>query len=217
MNICKSPCAAGAVALLLAGCAGIPYDPATNNDTTPPEIGLRIEGQDPASVYQPNPPQDPNQPWKSDFNPDIRLTPVDAGARVPGTPNVSVRVHENGEASVLATAQDKGSGIRLLKLSCQPRVYYNWDAVNQTESDAVLPVDVVQQNNQIVNGRVPASGVLQKVLSMHGLMVFRNAAGTMTRGHRVAVTCSAEASNFNGGQVYSQGVVVWAQDRSIQP
>jgi len=218
MRFLKSMFTTAAASALIAGCTGIPYNPATNTDSTPPTIGIRVEGQSPASVYKPNPPQDPNLPQKSDFDPDIRLTPVEVGARVPGTPVVSVQIHENGDASVLATAQDSGSGIRLIKLSCQRQVYHNWDATNQTEANTVItPVDVSQQTNQISNGRVPEIGILQRNLNMHGQMIFRNAAGTITRGHRVAVTCSAEASNFNGFSIQSQGVVIWAQDHSIQP
>lgn len=205
---------------LIAGCTGIPYDPATSSDSTAPDIGIRVEGQRSDSTYKPSPDPTDTQclPKKSEFCPDIRITPVDVGARTPGTPVVAVQIHENGEASVLATAQDTGSGIRTIKLSCQRHVYYNWDANNQTESDAVIvPVDISQQTNQISNGRVPATGILQRTLNMHGQMIFRNAAGTITRGHRVAVTCSAEASNFNGFSIQSQGVVIWAQDRSIQP
>ena len=131
---------------------------------------------------------------------------------------MSVQIHENGEVSVLATTQDSGSGIRSFKLSCQRHVYYKWDAINQTESDAVLsPPDVSEKTNQVSNGLVPETGILQKILNMHAQMLFKNAAGTITRGHRVAVTCSAEASNFNGGSILSDSVVIWAQDHSIQP
>ncbi|WP_374585319.1 hypothetical protein [Pseudoduganella sp.] len=219
MRYVKSMSSTLVACILITGCTGIPYDPRTNNDSTPPEIGLRVEGQRSDSVYKPNPAPTDTQcfPKQSDFCPNHRITPIDIGARVPGSPIVSVQIHENGEASVLATAKDSGSGISKIRLSCNRQVYYNWDAANQTESNAVFPADVMEQTNQVSNGRVPESGILQKVLNMRGQMVFQNAAGTPTRGHRVAVRCSAEASNFNGFGVYSDGVVIWAQDRSIQP
>lgn len=219
MSFLKSMITAATASALIAGCKGISYDPATNTDSTAPEIGIHVEGQRPDSVYKPNPDPADTQclPKKSDFCPDIRIAPVDVGARVLGAPVVSVQIHENGDASVLATAQDSGSGIRSIKLTCQRQVYYNWDANNQTESNAVIPPDVSQQTNQINDGRVPETGILQRILSMHGQMIFKNAMGTTTRGHRVAVTCSAEASNFNGLSTLSQGVVIWAQDHSIQP
>ncbi|MYN05315.1 hypothetical protein GTP41_24770 [Pseudoduganella sp. DS3] len=219
MSFLKSVTPTLLACVITTGCTGLPYDPRTNNDSSPPDIGLHIEGQRPDSVYKPNPSPTDTQcfPKQSDFCPNLRITPVDIGARVLGTPTVSIRIHENGEASVLATAKDSGSGVRKIRLSCNRQVYYNWDAANQTESNAVFPADAIEQTNQISNGRVPESGILQKVLNMHGQMVFQNAAGTPTRGHRVAIRCSAEASNFNGFSVQSDGVVIWAQDRSIQP
>lgn len=219
MSFLKSVTPTLVACVITTGCTGIPYDPRTNNDSSPPDIGLHIEGQRPDSVYKPNPAPTDTQcfPKQSDFCPNLRITPIDIGARVLGTPTVSIRIHENGEASVLATAKDSGSGVRKIRLSCNRQVYYNWDAANQTESNAVFPADAMEQTYQISNGRVPESGILQKVLNMHGQMVFQNAAGTPTRGHRVAVRCSAEASNFNGFSVQSDGVVIWAQDRSIQP
>lgn len=219
MRFLKSLTTTLAASVLMVGCTGIPYDPRTNNDATPPDIGLHIEGQRLDSVYKPNPDPTDSQcfPKQSDFCPNLRITPVDVGARVLGRPTVSIQIHENGEASVLATAKDSGSGISKIRLSCQRQVYYNWDATNQTESNAVLPPDVIEQTNQISSGRVPESGILQKVLNMHGQMLFQNAGGHPTRGHRVAVKCSAEASNFNGFSVQSDAVVIWAQDRSIQP
>lgn len=219
MSFLKSVTPTLLACVITTGCTGLPYDPRTNNDSSPPDIGLHIEGQRPDSVYKPNPAPTDTQcfPKQSDFCPNLRITPVDIGARVLGTPTVSIRIHENGEASVLATAKDSGSGVRKIRLSCNRQVYYNWDAANQTESNAVFPADAIEQTNQISNGRVPESGILQKVLNMHGQMVFQNAAGTPTRGHRVAIRCSAEASNFNGFSVQSDGVVIWAQDRSIQP
>lgn len=219
MSFRKSMTTTFVASVLITGCTGIPYDPRTNNDSTPPDIGLHIEGQRSDSIHKPNPAPTDTQcfPKQSDFCPNLRITPIDVGARVLGRPIVSVQIHENGEASVLATAKDSGSGISKIKLSCQRQVYYNWDANNQTEANTVLLPDVIEQTNQISNGRVPESGILQKVLNMHGQMVFQNGAGSATRGHRVAVKCSAEASNFNGFGVFSDGVVIWAQDRSIQP
>jgi hypothetical protein len=218
MSLLKLVCMS-AMASLVTGCTGIPYDRATNNDSTPPTIGLHVEGQRQDSTYKPNPAPTDTQclPKKSEFCPDIRITPIDVGAQVLGTPRLAVQIHENGEASVLATAQDSGSGIHTIKLICQRTVYYNWDSVNETEANTLLLPDVSEQTNQISNGRVPDTGILQKILNMHGQMIFKNATGTMTRGHRVSVICSAEASNFNGFSVISQPVVIWAQDHSIQP
>ncbi len=126
MSLLKFVCMS-TVAALVAGCAGIPYNRSANNDATPPDIGLHVEGQRPDSTYKPNPdPSDtPCLPKKSDFCPNIRITPIDVGAQVLGTPRVAVQIHENGEASVLANAQDSGSGIQSIKLRCQRMVYYN--------------------------------------------------------------------------------------------
>lgn len=204
--------------LLVIGCTGIPYNPATNTDSTKPSIGLRVEGQSPGSVYLPNPPTTDAQcfPKKTDFCPDIRVVPVDVGEQN-FSPVISVQIHEKGEVSILATAQDSESGIRSIKLTCQRDVYYNWDSANQTEANAHLTPVVSEKTNQINSGRVPETGVVQMILNMNGQMAFANAAGSTTRGHRVSIKCSAEASNFIGLGVKSSPIVVWAQDHAIQP
>ncbi|XLZ72388.1 hypothetical protein ABT364_10620 [Massilia sp. SR12] len=219
MSFLKSITPAVVASILISGCTGIPYDPTTNNDSTPPDIGLRVEGQRPDSVYKPNPAPSDTQcfPKQSDFCPNIRITPIDVGVQVLGNPTISVQIHENGEASVLANAQDSGSGINKIRLSCTRDVYYNWDAANQTESNAHFPSEAIEQTYQVNNGRVPQSAILQKILKMHEQMHFRNASNTVTRGHRVVIKCNAEARNFNGFGVYSDAVVIWAKDRSIQP
>lgn len=199
---------AGISMVSFAGCTSVPYDPATSTDTTPPDIGIRVTGEGPTSTWDPN---------RNMFNPAVPITPVEVGSRQLGTPLPSIRVHERGTVNVVATAQDNESGIRGLKLVCQRTVYYNWDAANQTEAQALLAPVVKQQTNQPGSGGVPAIGVQQMVLDMHGQMVFASAQGNPIRGHRVAVTCSAETSNFNALLVQSQGVVIWAQDRTIQP
>jgi hypothetical protein len=208
------------VGALTTGCTGIPYDPRTNNDITPPKISLQVTGQRPDSVYMPTPAVTDTvcYPKKGDFCPNNRVTPVEVGALVPGTANPVVQIHEQGEASVVASASDNESGIKSIKLSCQRTVYYNWDAANQTESNTVIaPPAVIQQNNQVSNGRVPASGIQQQVLNMRGQMVFNNSPHNPVRGHRITIICSAEASNFNGIAVTSQAVVITAQDHALQP
>lgn len=212
-----------AIALLVTfvtGCTGIPYDPRTNNDISAPTISLRVTGQHPDSVYKPTPAPDDTAclPKKSDFCPDIKITPVEVGARVLGTANPVTHIHEYGEASVVASAQDNESGIKSINLSCQRIVYYNWDATNQTEAQTLIaPPDVSQQNNQASNGRVPATGIQQQLLYMRTQRHFTNSQGTVTRGHRVTITCSAEAFNFRGLSVQSQAVVITAQDHAMQP
>ncbi|WP_296448885.1 hypothetical protein [Rhodoferax sp. UBA5149] len=88
MSFLKSMTTTATASALITGCTGIPYDPATNTDSTAPEIGIRVEGQRPDSVYKPNPGPADTQclPKKSDFCPDIRIKPVDVGIRVAGTP-----------------------------------------------------------------------------------------------------------------------------------
>ena len=195
-------------AVLMCGCKTVPYNPATTTDTTAPTIGIRVTGDDSASV------------WNADsarLIPKVAFQAVDVGARVPGTPLVAVLVDERGEASVVATAQDNESGIKSLKLTCQRQVFYNWDPAGPTESNAVLLPVVEQQDNQVNNGQAPLSGIEQQVLNMWGQMVFQTAQGNPRRAHRVGVTCSAEATNFNSMSVQSQGVLVWAQDHAVQP
>jgi len=196
-------------AIVLSGCKTVPYDPATNNDTTPPVVGIRVTGDSPTSDWD---------AASGQFTKKIALSPVDVGVIGSGTPSkVPVQVHEHGEASVVATAQDDESGIRSLKLTCQRQVYYNWDAANQTESNAILAPVTTAQDNQPNNGQVPLSGIQQQVLNMWGQMSFPTSQGTMRRAHRVGATCSAEASNFSGQTVYSRAVLVWAQDHAVQP
>ena len=197
-------------AVVLTGCKTVPYDPATNNDTTPPDVGIRVTGDSPASVWADT---------AGKLTQKVALQPVDIGAHAPGTAytKVPVQVHEHGEASVLATAQDNESGVRSLKLTCQRQVYYDWDSSNQTEANAILAPVTTVQNNQVNNGQAPLSAVQQQVLDMWGQMVFRTSQGNLRRAHRVGVTCSAEATNFNGQTVYTQGVLVWAQDHAVQP
>jgi hypothetical protein len=194
----------------ITACKGIPFDAQTNTDNSPPAITLSVTGQSPSSTYNAQ---------KKQFDAAIPIPAIEVGPLVPGMPvtPVSVQVHENGEASVLATAQDKESGIQSLKLSCQRQVFYNWDPANQTESNTILAPEVREQTHQVQNGYVPDKGILQQVLNMQAQMVFKNAAGTLTRGHRVGVTCSAEARNFRGLSVPSRALLVWAQDRTIQP
>lgn len=197
-------------AVLLSGCPGVPYNPATNNDTTPPNIGIRVTGDAPA----------PTSVWNlttGTFTTRTAITAVDVGARVPGTAvtPVPVKIHEHGEAAVLATAQDNESGVASLKLDCQRRVYYNYNA--GLESNAVLAIKTTQQTNQINNGQAPKSAISQQVFNMWGQMVFPSSQGTPIRAHRVSLTCSAEASNFRGSSVQTQAVLVWAQDHAVQP
>jgi hypothetical protein len=197
-------------AFVFAGCPGVPYNPATNSDITPPDVGIRVTGDAQTSI------------WVADSSkliPRIAIPPVDVGVPAPATPvtPVSVLMHERGEASILATAQDNESGVKSLKLFCQRRVYYNYDAAGPTESNAVLEITTTEQNNQLNNGQAPKTALTQQVVNMWGRMLFRNSQGTNTRAHRVSLTCSAEASNFNGNKALTKGVLVWAQDRAVQP
>jgi hypothetical protein len=192
---------------LMSGCTGIPYNPATNNDITPPIISIRVSGDSPSSTWDAQ---------HSKFDPAIPLTPLEVGARVSSNMQ-NVQVHKNGEASVVATARDDESGIRSLKLTCQRTVYYNWDSASQTENNTLLLPVFSEQTNHVNNGYVPASGIEQQVLNMSGQMVFRNSQGTPTRGHRVSITCSAEASNFNSISIQSQGVVIWGGEHANLP
>ncbi|MFZ6747931.1 hypothetical protein [Undibacterium sp. Ren11W] len=156
-------------------------------------------------------------PKKTDFCPDNKIVPVEVGARVPGTAKPIATIHEYGAASVVASAQDSESGIKSLKLICQRTVYYNWDAANQTEAQTLLAPAIVEQQNQINNGRVPETALKEQLLYMRTQMHFTSSPGTDRRGHRVSITCSAEASNFKGGSVQSQGIVITAQDHALQP
>ena len=196
--------------LLVSGCPGVPYNPATNTDTTPPAIGIRITGDSPSSVWNTT---------TNTFSSKVAMQPVDVGARVPGTPvtPVPVKVHEHGEAVLLATAQDNESGVRSIKLTCQRRTYYNWNASSQTEANAVLAPVTTQQDYQLNNGVAPKSGIQQRVLNMWGQMLFPSSQGTAIRAHRVSNTCTAEATNFNGSSAQTQAVLVWAQDHAVQP
>lgn len=191
--------------LLLIGCQTIQYDRATNNDTTPPAVGLRLTGTAPGDLAQrPVPAAVANS-----------LTPVETTALTLGTPPTAVRVHEDGTADIVATAQDNESGIELLKLTCQRTVYSRWDAASRTESNALLLPETQEVRNQISYGQVPSSAILQRLLNMRQMMRFTNAAGTTTIGHAVSATCSAEAKNFNGQTVYAHAIVVFARDRLI--
>ena len=205
--------AAGACAvLLLSGCPGVPYNPATNNDITPPNVGIRVTGDAPA----------PASDWDSGtnaFKTRTFITPVDVGPHVQGTAfsTVSVPIHEHGEAHVLATAQDNESGVKSLVLTCQRRVYYNFNPSGPTESNAVLEIKTTQQNNQLNNGQAPLSALTQQDYNMWGQMVFSSSQGTPIRGHRVSRTCTAEATNFNGISARTEAALVWAQDHAVQP
>lgn len=195
-------------AMLLLGCKTVPYNPATSSDTTAPVIGIRITGDDTASV------------WNADSGrliPKVAFQAVEVGAQVLGTPVVPVLVDERGEASVVATAQDNESGVDSLTLSCQRRVYYNYDPAGPTESNAVLLPVATTQDNNLNNGQAPLSAIQQRVFNMWGQMVFNSSQGTPIRAHRVGITCSAWAKNFNGVSARSQGVLVWAQDHAVQP
>ena len=195
-------------ALLLFGCKTVPYNQASNSDTTAPVIGIRVTGDDTASV------------WNADSGrlvPKIAFQPVEVGAQMLGTPIVAVLVDERGEASVVATAQDNESGVDSLTLSCQRQVWYKVNPTDPTDANALLPPVRTTQDNQLNNGQAPTTAIQQRVLNMWGQMVFSTAEGTPRRGFRVGVTCSAWAKNFNGITARSHGVLVWAQDRAVQP
>lgn len=219
MRFSQSLLALSLLVSLVCGCSGIPYDPRTNNDTSAPTISLRVTGQGADSVYNPKPlPTDTACfPKKTDFCPDNKISPVEVGVSVPGTANPLAVIYEYGAASVVASAQDSESGIKSIKLSCQRTIYYNWDAANQTEANALRAPVIVEQNNQVNNGRVPETALKEQLLYMLTQMHFTNSQGTDTRGHRVSITCSAEASNFNGISVQSQGIVIISQDHAMQP
>ena len=109
------------------------------------------------------------------------------------------------------------SGVDSLTLTCQRQVYYNYDPNGPTEANALLlPVETTQ-DNALNNGQAPLSAIQQRVFNMWGQMVFNSAQGNPRRAHRVAITCSARAKNFNGISVRSKAVVVWAQDHAVQP
>jgi hypothetical protein len=195
-------------AMLLLGCKTVPYNPATSSDTTAPAIGIRVTGDDTASV------------WNADSGrliPKVAFQAVEVGAQVPGSPIVPVLVDEHGEVSVLATAQDDESGVDSLTLSCQRQVFYNFDPAGPTESNALLLPVRTTQDNALNNGQAPLSALQQRVMNMWGQMVFTTAEGTQRRAHRVGITCSAWAKNFNGMTARSHGVLVWAQDHAVQP
>lgn len=195
-------------AILLLGCRTVPYNPATSRDTTAPAIGIRITGDDTASA------------WNADSGrlvPRIAFQAVEVGAQTPGDPVVPVLVDERGEVSVVATAQDNESGVDSLTLSCQRQVFYNFDPAGPTEANAVLLPVKTTQDNDLNNGQAPLSAIQQQVFNMWGQMVFNSSQGTLRRGHRVGITCSAWAKNFNGVTARSRGVLVWAQDHAVQP
>lgn len=118
---------------------------------------------------------------------------------------------------MVATAQDNDSGVDSLTLSCQRQVWYNYDPAGPTEANALLLPVRTTQDNQLNNGQAPTAAIQQRVLNMWGQMVFSSSQGTVRRGHRVGITCSAWAKNFNGMTARSHGVLVWAQDHSVQP
>ena len=199
--------AALSVVVLLSGCPGAST---SNNDTTPPNVGIRVTGDAQSSVWN----SATNQ-----FTTKVAIQPLDVGPYVTGTPVTPTAIvfHEHGEVSVLATAQDNESGVASLVLTCQRRVYYNYDAAGPTESEAVLEIKTTQQTNQPNNGQLSQTALTQQVYNMWGEMLFKNAAGTNTRGHRVSRTCSAEAKNGKGSSARSKAVLIWAQDRAVQP
>ena len=201
LPLCLSGC-------LLTGCPHpLPYNPASNSDSTPPEITLRVSGDDASSRFD-------QQQNKMIY---VAFAPIETHEQTPGTPVPSIQAHESGTVDVLFSAKDSGSGVRSATLSCQRQIYYNWDAVNQTEANTVLLPEREEKVFQVNNGTVPDFALLQRTLNMRGQFLFKNGAGTVTRGHRVTIRCSGEAKNFNGFNVFSHGIVIWAQDRSIQP
>ena len=195
-------------ALLLLGCKTVPYNPATSSDTTAPTIGISVTGDDTASV------------WNTDsvrLIPKVAFQAVNLGAQAPASPIVPVLVDERGEASVVATAQDNESGVDSLTLTCQRQVFYNYNADGPTEANAVLLPVQTTQDNALTNGQAPTAAIQQRVLNMWGQMVFNSAEGNPRRAHRVGITCSAWAKNFNGMTARSRAVLVWAQDHAVQP
>ena len=161
--------------LLVSGmvaCAPVPFNPATNNDTTKPGIVLRVEGAGPTAVEVTN--------------------------FVPGQlQNKSAVANPNATVKLLATATDNESGIMEIKLNVTRTVKYI--ASNGSLAEARMATRLVDsQTYTLNNGQVPSFGAIQASVKPSDEFVFTNANGTTITGVGVVLEYNVEGRNFNG-------------------
>jgi hypothetical protein len=181
----------------------INYNPATNNDTSPPAVNLLI-----TRVGQPN------------LEVQERKTPSPKLAGNYGSPAPNAIM----DFSILATATDSGSGIKSIKLSMTRTVCYRASsgviAADYKGSVTVKEATYTDQQNAPVQASVGASGIINNLdtspdslkLVPENLLVWKNANQVLGLGVGVSTKWFMEAKNFAGATTYSEVIFVLAGD-----
>lgn len=170
------------IAMTLAGCGNVPFNPATNTDTTAPRVALRAEGAQPTAVEVTN--------------------------FVPGAlQNVHVNANPNAAVKLLGTATDNESGIKEIKLSVTRTVKFI--ASNGGLAEAYFGTKVLDTRTySLNNGQAPTFGAIQLTVKPGDEFVYQNANGNTMMGVGVVLEYNIEARNFNGQMSYTDKLVV---------
>lgn len=168
-------------AALLAGCTPVPYNPATNTDTTPPNVALRIEGAGPNAIEATN--WDPHNPQ-----------------------NKSGSANPNATLKLLATATDPESGIKEIKLSVLRTVKY-LSSSGLLVDNRMASATVDAKTYALNNGQAPSMGVIQLTVVPSDQFVFMNNGQAVT-GVGVVLEYNVEARNQNGQMAHTERLVI---------
>lgn len=166
----------------LIACTPVPYNPATNNDITPPNAALRVEGAGQDAVEVTN--------------------------FVPGQlQNKHAVANPNATVKLLATASDNESGIKEITLKVTRSVKYI--ASNGSLVEMQAPTRVINSTRySLNNGQAPSFGSIQVGVKPRDEFVFINANGNTVTGVGVVLAYTVEARNFNGQFSYTERLVV---------
>lgn len=177
-------------------CAPVPYDPATNTDTTPATpVVLRVD----ASTTVVN---------SVTGRPELVTASFEARDRIVGQPqNVRGTVGEDTYLDVLSTATDNESGIREVTVKLNRTVFFI--ASNGSLASTQFPSIVVATASYTPsNGRLPRMGAANYRTHIGGERRFTNAQGNTLLGTGVVLQYFAEAKNGAGMIAFTDTVTV---------
>jgi len=166
----------------LVACTPVPYNPSTNNDTTPPSVSLHVEGAGPNAVEVTN--------------------------FVPGQPqNKNATANPNATVKLLATANDNESGIKEITLKVTRTVKYI--SSNGGLAETLIATKTLDTRSYTLNnGQAPSLGSIQVDVIPRNEFVFANGNGNTITGVGVVLSYTVEAKNFNGQGSYTDRLVV---------
>jgi hypothetical protein len=191
----------GCVALFLAACQTVPYNPATSSDLTPPKIDLRVDASTVTVVVSSAPPS------------RQEVTSVVGHYEVPARTAGRVgditgqEVPTNSLIEVAAITADPESGIQQATLFVNRSVTFR--ASNGALTTFPFPSkEIGRIDRPATTGQVPETGLLAIKTSIGEERRFQNPGQPLVVGTGVVLTYFAECKNFNGQKTQSNSITI---------